>query len=105
MSEEKRECIILTCDECGSTGIDDYDVHWSNREEAEADGWRRVDEKDLCPRCEAVRVCATEGHLWGEWVRAYAGEGWVRFCERDECADGFEHRPDSPLTLVDGGVQ
>ena len=69
MSRESATCVIFTCDDCGEQSIDDYTAHYPAGETP--DDWQVIDGKDVCDRCAARRVCATEGHDWCQWLRSF----------------------------------
>ena len=103
MTAKTETCTVFECDVCGDGWADNDDAGTPHFDEQLAKAvkqladweWTTDGDKHYCRACSVERLCAAQGHVWGQWVEAfnYSDPDWKtkpppaeqRFCERDNC--------------------
>jgi hypothetical protein len=85
-----KPCVTVLCDDCKDGCWDEMGTpHFDSVDDAERwirknrEPWLFTADTQLCSRCWARRICAQEGHDWGEWFESASDKLTVwRYCER-----------------------
>jgi hypothetical protein len=85
-----KPCVTVLCDDCKDGCWDEMGTpHFDSVDDADrwirknCEPWLFTADTQLCSRCWARRICAQEGHDWGEWFESASDKLTVwRYCER-----------------------
>lgn len=82
-------CVTILCDDCQDECWEEGTPHFESVAEAQrwigqyCEAWLFTAEIQVCAHCWALRICAQEGHEWGEWFDSASDELTVwRYCDR-----------------------